>query len=223
MSRTRRNVVKLFPRHFGGNLQSWILATPKNTRSSLIKQTVHISCCSLTLILLAWSVCGSQKSRNRAHPNLALLLCCSRTLLKSLREKVNELEVAGSWRPWGHFCFHQFVTLMNSHDRLLPDSWYWTAECKEGSREGKVMKKSNSKWMDTKNSDYLLDFSPQLPTNLCSHNNHLTDSNTLWNKLVKKWQGSVRFKHLNHGVNLGRNEGFAEHLFFLSLIDFVCV
>lgn len=90
------------------------------------------SCCSLTLILLAWSVCGSPKSRNGAHPNLALLLCCSRTLLKTLREKVNELEVAGSWRPWGHFCFHQFVTLMNSHDILLPDSFYRTAECKEG-------------------------------------------------------------------------------------------
>lgn len=72
-----------------------------------------------------------------------------------------------------------------------------------------------NEWIQKKNSDHLFDFSSQLPTNVCSHNNHLTDPNTLWNKLVKKCRGSVRFKHLNHGVKLGMNEGFAEHLFVL--------
>lgn len=50
--------------------------------------TVHISYCSLTLILLAWNVWSSRKL---STPSLAFPYTLFKDSLKSLQEKVNEL------------------------------------------------------------------------------------------------------------------------------------
>lgn len=116
----------------------------KVNSDTLIKPTVHVSYCNRTLILAGLKCLAYQIYQLSAHTSGFLYYVAWGQFEKPASKGQRTFKYLDVERPEAS-CLHQYVTIMNSHDRVLPNSRHWTVGEHRESNENVQFKKENLK------------------------------------------------------------------------------